>query len=1263
MAALLACCCCGGLGASPLYADWDAHPAALQYRCLRRLGEGGFSEVQLAADRLTGRTVALKIIFLNRPGLTPQQARAGEMDSCARVASAVAYLHALGILHRDVKPENCLLAKPAAHYAAKGKPPKARRGGAGRASSAPARRPSHGRARSQGPARARTHTRGALQVKLIDLGMSGLFRPGRPLTGCMGSPGFISPEVVLGEPHTPAMDVYSLGVLLFVMLVGRKPWDAARSHTLAYAVERTADAPGLAEPSFGALSPSARQLLAAMLAEDPRARPSAAEVLAHPWLAGAAAAPGGGGAPDAPIAPAVQQRLRVLGNSRQVMGTARGMMMLHGRGSRSGAAAFHAAVREARLALAAQAGALRAAGQLQALAADPGAAASGAGAGEPPRARRAAAAPASDGTGAASGSGTGTGTGSATQGPAGGGTQHAAGSTAAGQAPVVAGPPAPPAGRQGSATVGQLARARLHQRSLLFGGQRPTPPAPAGAGAPPAAAASPDPLLGWEALERGMSLPNPDAALSAARSPAPAWGGARRCVRARAVSLSPDALALLDADDRRCLLEAGTSADDDGGGDGAFGWLTAAGDDRGGAAGDDMVASFRRAFLAPAAGVKRPTIMRSIARLGQSLSSSIGRSLRQSGGLAGSHRLGSRHAPAGGASGAGRALSLSSDGGGDGGGGCGGSTDLDSLLAAGAPDSCQPLASRGLEAASAPRQLLPPQAAPAHLRAAAAAATSGAAAVERAGSSSVAGGTSPELAFLGTALSMSPPAARSPAPAPGSGLAAALARRGEAFAALPRVLPAIPSEPSGSAAASASASSQDLEGLADSAASAVPRSDAAPHPRTPRRAPPPALAATRRALRQSPSVRAAATAAATRAEEEGLDLPNGLWLQRSASIDSAAAAAASGRLASPLGAAPSAALDLANGLSLADVRFAVAQEEEEEEAAPCAESIGGSGSASSSSSGRSSSSISGGGVQQAARGGGQRHTRDVSVTDWLSLCGLPASEAGREVSVLDWLGEAHAAAAGGEQGAAAPSPARGARAAGGGAGGRAQARLAFSRCVAVPGPSGRSARSGRARRGWPRAGSRRAGAGSGRGAGRGGAAPADGLASSAADSVASGAVEGALGVEALPVGSFDPHAAGLSLLLRQGSGLAGEPDDADGGDGADGADSAAAARGAAAAGAAADAEEALLEEAAALEELLLGCAAPAPDGKPGGGAAWGGGRRAPHAPGAARWPGRTAVARRAAVAGARRSTRWMSPRLRRGTTAAERANDALSRVA
>jgi serine/threonine protein kinase len=82
----------------------------------------------------------------------------------------------------------------------------------------------------------------------------------------------------------PAMDVYSLGVLLFIMLVGKKPWDAQRNHTLAYAVQCTCEAPGLSDGVFVGLSAPAKQLLMWMLHEDPSRRPSAQQVLKHNWL-------------------------------------------------------------------------------------------------------------------------------------------------------------------------------------------------------------------------------------------------------------------------------------------------------------------------------------------------------------------------------------------------------------------------------------------------------------------------------------------------------------------------------------------------------------------------------------------------------------------------------------------------------------------------------------------------------------------------------------------------------------------------------------------------------------------------------------------------------------------------------------------------------------------------------------------------------------------------------------------------------------------
>lgn len=61
----------------------------------------------------------------------------------------------------------------------------------------------------------------------------------------MGSPGFVAPEVVLGRPHTPAMDIYSLGTVLFILLVGRKPFNLKQTQDLSYCKLSLQEAPGL----------------------------------------------------------------------------------------------------------------------------------------------------------------------------------------------------------------------------------------------------------------------------------------------------------------------------------------------------------------------------------------------------------------------------------------------------------------------------------------------------------------------------------------------------------------------------------------------------------------------------------------------------------------------------------------------------------------------------------------------------------------------------------------------------------------------------------------------------------------------------------------------------------------------------------------------------------------------------------------------------------------------------------------------------------
>ncbi|XAR70347.1 Non-specific serine/threonine protein kinase [Bertholletia excelsa] len=147
----------------------------------------------------------------------------------------VMYCHEKGIVHRDLKPENILLVT--------------------KSFSSP--------------------------IKLADFGLATYIKPGQNLHGTVGSPFYIAPEVLAGG-YDQAADVWSAGVILYILLSGMPPfWGKTKSKI--FDAVRVADLHFPPDP-WDNISSSAKDLIMGMLCVHPSKRLTAKQVLAHSWM-------------------------------------------------------------------------------------------------------------------------------------------------------------------------------------------------------------------------------------------------------------------------------------------------------------------------------------------------------------------------------------------------------------------------------------------------------------------------------------------------------------------------------------------------------------------------------------------------------------------------------------------------------------------------------------------------------------------------------------------------------------------------------------------------------------------------------------------------------------------------------------------------------------------------------------------------------------------------------------------------------------------
>ncbi|KAK1321441.1 CDPK-related kinase 3 [Acorus calamus] len=152
-----------------------------------------------------------------------------------QILSVVAFCHLQGVLHRDLKPENFLFTT--------------------RDDNAP--------------------------MKIIDFGLSDFIRPDERLNDIVGSAYYVAPEV-LHRSYSMEADIWSIGVITYILLCGSRPFWARTESGIFRAVLR-AD-PNFVDAPWPSVSPEARDFVKRFLNKDYRKRMTAAQALTHPWL-------------------------------------------------------------------------------------------------------------------------------------------------------------------------------------------------------------------------------------------------------------------------------------------------------------------------------------------------------------------------------------------------------------------------------------------------------------------------------------------------------------------------------------------------------------------------------------------------------------------------------------------------------------------------------------------------------------------------------------------------------------------------------------------------------------------------------------------------------------------------------------------------------------------------------------------------------------------------------------------------------------------
>lgn len=119
------------------------------------------------------------------------------------------------------------------------------------------------------------------RIRLVDFGLAHKLLPGERYISEYGSPEFVSPEIVNKHPVSAASDMWSVGVMTFLLLSGRSPFVGETDRDTLFNIQS-----GVwhFDHYFDAISKEGKDFITKLLKMDPSNRMSADDALNHPWL-------------------------------------------------------------------------------------------------------------------------------------------------------------------------------------------------------------------------------------------------------------------------------------------------------------------------------------------------------------------------------------------------------------------------------------------------------------------------------------------------------------------------------------------------------------------------------------------------------------------------------------------------------------------------------------------------------------------------------------------------------------------------------------------------------------------------------------------------------------------------------------------------------------------------------------------------------------------------------------------------------------------